>query len=337
MLNDIRMKYILKNNIRICLLIIAVLGTLSSCDNDDDITNDLDIKIFVNTQISPVNNTKCAVINSLVSNKITSSIETCAFLIRATQPVSNDITVTFNVDTSLVRLYNETNETTFKPLLANHYEFINKSVVISGSKMISSDSIKLKLVNLNELKEVGDYMVPICINSVDGANGIISSSNMNVVYLHVNYSVKSIEVSKEPIETAPLDRTDWTIEGVPMYGSVLEGVLNDDVTSGWFSSAGKSITIDMKSEKEIKGISIAPYFGMYASYAEVGQATIELSKDNENWEILGTEETFNDKGSVESPIINYIRMKPANARYIKITCKSVNKGYSGISSVNVYE
>ena len=32
-------------------------------------------------------------------------------------------------------------------------------------------------------------MVPICINSVDGANGIISSSNMNVVYLHCEITV----------------------------------------------------------------------------------------------------------------------------------------------------
>ena len=73
------MKYILKKNIRICLLIIAVLGTFSSCDNDDDITNNLDTKIFVNTQISPVNYNQYTVHSNLMTKEITSSIENLCF------------------------------------------------------------------------------------------------------------------------------------------------------------------------------------------------------------------------------------------------------------------
>ena len=93
----------------------------------------------------------------------------------------------------------------------------------------------------------------------------------------------------------------------------------------------------MQKVKKIKGMSITPYFGKYWDYGEVGDVSIKISNDHENWESIGIISTFSDKGTKKDPIINYIRIIQTSARYIKITCKNVEKRYLGISSVNVYE
>lgn len=246
------------------------------------------------------------------------------------------VTIKAVFDSELVSAYNEKNETDYLPLDEKFISLTSETCTIESGAQISSSKIMLKFNNGSDYDVEGFSLLPIRLEVTKA--GKVLSTNENSYYLIVGKKDRYIEVTKTVFEGSKLDRTGWTASGSAYGGFSVQNILNGNFTSTWFSGRNPDpIIIDMKSNKTVKGIALAPDYGKYSGYSSFKGMELLLSVDGSEWKSVGACELENKTGSADEPDWSYLRFKASEAQYIKIVPTSSYRNYFGLSEVEVYE
>lgn len=262
---------------------------------------------------------------------LTDTITYTASLVAADYPTvsasaTNDISVTFKVDASLISAYNTISHTTYAILPANNYTFQSTGTITKGQS--STAPLKLIIKNGADLSPFSSYLLPIRIDQVSGGK-------MNNVQT-LTYFV--ITRSPDLANLVAYSRTNWKIAGFSTEEPGEGGgnglgiaAIDDDLGSFWQSkwSGGEPgpphyITIDMGETKTIHAVSVVDrdFSGDWAVYGH-GQPkamSVSVSTDGINW---------TDDGSFDVPIvepqaeIRFFLPVFTEARFFRITVTDV--------------
>lgn len=255
--------------------------------------------------------------------------ETISFPLRTTMPVQGEVRAFFDVDNSLIDAYNISHQTNYQKMNSDVLTFSRKDLVIGNGGMQSNEEI---VVSFDEEKaetlDVGEYLVPIRLISVEGSMEI--SSNWNVIYLLV-------KVLDDPYGFPAADKTGWTVVDCSSEETVAENAPASNVLDGnnatfWHSEYYMNspepphhITIDMGEEGTMIGFCYTTRNS--GSGCPLG-LKVEISTNNTDWEEVAT---YNDE---ELPTGNNVECKKffdeeKVARYFRLTITKAGQKNNG--------
>ncbi len=102
----------------------------------------------------------------------------------ATGKVSEDVSVTFAIDTTLVKAYNEENNTSYYAIPKSAVEFDNSQAVIHAGSA-SSTGVSVSIVSTEDFIDGRTYIIPVTIQSVSGGNMDVLSAS-KTIFLRVS-------------------------------------------------------------------------------------------------------------------------------------------------------
>lgn len=324
----------IKNKIEIVLFTLLCVG-LFSCSNDEDydFPGTSENLVYMKPSSNTVNSfdlAKFQVYHTPVSSQSNLNIKLPVF---ATIKASGNISVQVAINNSLVDTYNAEHSTEYKKVPDNLVVFKNEILTIPSGDMISKDSVSVSLNNDNlKSLEVGNYIIPIIIKSVNGAK---ASSNRNRTFLLVNVSEDNDNIwdGGTPIGTLmKTNRPTWTLAFTPNYsesGGEISKIFDGNIGGGWDDSwycnlkQNTAVVIDMQTvQNNITGLYINEM---------VNNSTLFYSSDNNRWISLGSISGDN------SDIVFYA---PITARYIKweVPVRNGSWGmYLNLYEISIYQ
>lgn len=284
-----------------CLLAAAVLA---SCRKKDsyDITGDPEVKFFTNEVSSgdaPQNSISYSVVNipdvngpgwATLSTTMPDAIK---FPVRASREVTEEVTISAELDNSLVEAYNEAHNTNYKPFPAGilNAQSLAAKIPAGASRSVDSITITVETANLHQLTEKA-YMAPIRLTSVSNpAAGAISSNEaIQVTYIVVRVEQRRIAYNRaaaQALGSLIADRSSWTAVLTPDPtqisggGSILDGSTTS--YSRWNTSPGQA-DVNMQEVKRVTGVRV---YTSTTSSVTPTQVEVYLSEDGVNYDAIG--------------------------------------------------
>lgn len=318
------------------LFIMCFTTLFVSCSEDEiyDFPGDAG-KVYVRMQTSHTVNSVANVAEFTVRKTLNGTLGsgTISFPVRCTMPVQGEIRAFFDVDNSLIDVYNITHQTDYQAMKSDVLTFSKKDLLIGNGSMQSAEEI---VVSFDEEKvealAVGEYLVPIKMMHVEG--GMEVSSNWNVVYL-------IIDVVDDPYGFPPADKNEWSIvdvsseetdeENTPA-SNVLDGNFSTFWATGWSQSQIQPphhITFDMGKMGNMIGFC---YTTRNTGSGCPLELKVEVSINNTDWEEVATYD------QEDLPIGNGVECKKffeekREARYFRLTITKAGQKYWG----SIYE
>lgn len=160
----------------LCFTILAVSGCKKSLDFRD-------VVLITGTET-----------NKLVRFSVENVQSNYGITATVTGKVTQNTTVDFAVDTSLVAAYNAEVSANYIPAPAGSYELSSSSSLIrEGSN--TSDPISVKIVSLDKFVEGRSYLIPVTITKVSGGLPILDASKTIYLRLSRVLTFKAIDLS----------------------------------------------------------------------------------------------------------------------------------------------
>lgn len=246
--------------------------------------------------------------------------------VRVNLPLNSDATVSARINNDLIVQYNTDKGTNYKAFPEGSVDWIKTSVSIKAGSNKSVDSLEF-LVPEDQYKHFIEsaYLLPIQL--VDASAGVIST-NESVLWIFVNSEYRQIRANAgvDDILGAIANRTGWNIsstdEPTLNYTACLDGSLTTGVR---FSNVEvPTITVDMGKVNKVSGLRLAPY-RTTSAYFRLSSVKVELSLDNQSWNILGTADSMATSGSYQ--LVGFYC--GIDARYIRLTLTWSNGSRSG--------
>ena len=162
------------------LIIIMMAVMLTACQKYVDFQ---DVILVTGTQIDP-----------LVKFTVEDTPSSFSLSATATGKVSEDVTVDFAVDSSLVSRYNKQVNAGYYFLPEGSYELSAGSSVIKAGTNIS-DPVTVRIVSTADFVDGRPYILPVTIKKVTGPLGVLEASR--TIYLKIARVVdfKSLDIS----------------------------------------------------------------------------------------------------------------------------------------------
>lgn len=313
-----------------CTMLATALFACSKKESFD-VKGDPTVRIFLNNaalgNFIP-NSVNYAVVNHPVAggglNNISSTVPaTVKIPVFATRELSQNLTVTTEIDNSLIATYNNTHSTIYKAFPDGYLTAENLNVVIEKGKDVSSDSIVLKTDNtkLTGLT-AGKYIAPVKLKSVSSqqVGSITNNTTLQVVYFTVDVEVRQIKflaAAAEAQGSLLTGRNTWAINFIPQpttAGSVVDG--STTTFSRWAASPVQ-VDVNLQSSKNVTGLRL--HTATSTTYSP-SQVNVQVSDDGINYTSLGTPLRANlTYASAYTYILFYV---PVPAKYIRL-----NLGY----------
>lgn len=257
-----------------------------SCNDDDDEVT-VNSKFYLSTNIYPSDFYEASLSIILKDNsvKVNDLQPNYRFLACATERMSKEIKVTVGNDDNLVSEYNRINGTEYNILPVQNYSFINKTVTIANGESVSTDSISIKLQNIETLTTEGGYLLPITISSIEGGNLNALSANRGVVYLKIENIHINVESGQPSIGTMIPDRSAWAVKVAPTTRgeakNLIDGTGSDVARDG---GAEYWLTVDIGKVQTLTGIRNKCYASSYSPTS----VEIFTSDNGIKWKSIGT-------------------------------------------------
>ncbi|GHE48678.1 BT_3987 domain-containing protein [Sphingobacterium griseoflavum] len=163
-------------------LLVGLLSLLSSCSKDRlDVEN---LTIYLPAGSLNYNSGEASFVTAR-SNVFSASGTSIPVLL--TRPVNRNVQIMATIDTTLLAVYDRTNNTVSErfPLAAFSLEN-NGQVFIPAGELRSADSLRIGLGQVSELDFSKTYIVPIRLSSTD--SDVPLSSNRSVMYVRVTFN-----------------------------------------------------------------------------------------------------------------------------------------------------
>lgn len=219
------------------------------------------------------------------------------------------VSVTFEARPDLVEQYNETMHTSYIPLPMSNFLLEHRTVTIEAGTFASSP-MGLRITPEN-LQGKGPFMLPVTIKGVSGKDYPVNP-DLNTLYVVVNYDDSSMDY---PF----YDRSGWKILGEESISC--DVLLDGDRHTYWSCSQehDHTLTVDMKRPMVVHGLAFTSQIRLLngAEYHYAGQPRtikVEVSNDNENWEVVLHQGTVPFGIESEIRVSDYVK-----ARYVRLT------------------
>ncbi|WP_270089099.1 discoidin domain-containing protein [Sphingobacterium sp. SYP-B4668] len=292
------MKKILNSVIGVSMLL------MTSCSNKEhfDVTGDSVTKIFVNTQTSYINNLEFNVIHTPTGN-MGDQVQV-KIPVRATEPVTSDVSVSLAIDNSLLKVDDRAVPTEW-------IDIEHTVLKIASGTTHSVDSLVVNIPDVSMLTEPS-YLIPIRIKSISGSSNSEISSNLSTIMVRIK--TRSTNVYNSPTSgggTIVTNRAGWTatVDPEPTAG-LANNMFTTSTSQHWTLSpaAPCHIQVDMQAQKtDMKGIQLSSSNNYRLTNVETF-----TSNDGTSWTSQGTSSMVNANNQ-------YIRFyAPVSARYIRI-------------------
>ncbi|MEI9959472.1 MAG: DUF1735 domain-containing protein [Ferruginibacter sp.] len=307
---------------------LAIATVALSCKKSTkfDITGDPDIKFFTNTQsfgTGPQNALTYSAVNipngagSGLLNLSSTIPATIKFPVFASKQISQDVTVTAKLDTTLIATYNAANNTSYAAFPVGVLNADGLLAHIAKGTASSSDSITIttNAPGFNLLTGTA-YMAPIKLTTVSPGEGSITAASTQVTYIIVNVEqrrIKYLATTADVIGALLTPRTAWTSAFTPApttTGSIFDG--STTTFSRWTASPVQ-LDVNMQAIQNVTGIRL--YTANTATYVPT-QIDVYLSNDGITYDKIGSDLKAN---ITYASSYNYILFyKAIQAKYIRL-------------------
>ncbi len=241
------------------------------------------------------------------------------FPVYASQPISQDVTISAVLDTTLIAAYNAAHNTTYKAFPAGILRTdTTLSAHIARNSTMSYDSITINTnpTNLNMMTGK-TYMAPIRLTTISPKLGVITSqATTQVAYVVVKVEqrrVKYLGATTDIVGTLITPRTGWSIILTPTPTTVASIVDGSTTTySRWAASPGQ-VDVNLQAVKNVSAIRL--YTNSSTTYVPT-EVDVYLSTDGVNFDHIGSPLKAN---LTFASSYNYIVFyKPIPAQYIRL-------------------
>ena len=321
----------------------AVVAVFQSCEKKEtfDVTGDVETRIFINTEgrnsLANLKNSYTYTIQHTLEGSTSNAEIQAKFPVLSTKPVNSNVTVTAEVDNSLITAYNTANNVSFEKLPSEVINLTKMSATIEQGSSISVDQI---LVSIDQSKFAGltaaAYLLPIKLTSISNNSAQISS-NYQTAYIVINTKevlVKPNVPASGMFGALVTNYSTWgiTASATPNTGAAAQ-MFDNSLTTRWgFATQPLTINADMMETKNIGG------FRLFAYRAATGflfsNVTVSVSTDGVTYKELGT---ATNTTMINASGYQYIGLyKTVQARYVRFVVNWTSTSQRGISELGVY-
>lgn len=329
-----------KTNLFYLLSLILSVFILFSCEEEDEL-NTVGLKVYVNTQTPPINEAKFKVVHTPTNSLLINS--EFEFPLKTTRKSTANIVAELIVDNSIVEKYNAQNGTKYALAPESAINIKGGKVTIKAGSVVSEEPIILGLNNIENLKDVNGYLVPLKIANLETTDkGVQISSNMSTVLLFITSEFNNIDINANSIEGEVISKDTWTVSAVGTYtGYPATNIIDSKYNTSWFYTASSkpSITIDMKSMQNISGFRLSPNYAAFSSTYAFKKVEVEISKDGENWIKQGSSADFaRPIGNASNPDFKVVKFySPLEMRYLRLNMIGNYESWGGVGEIEVYQ
>lgn len=330
-INTIKNPHMSKLRLIACSLL--VFSMLWSCKKDKhyDITGSPDVTFFVNLESpgnAPVNSMNFAITNipaatgglETLSGNIGDAIK---FPVLATKPVGEDVTISAELDNSLVAAYNDEHSTTYATIPDGVLNTAGLTATMPAGSTRTADSVTI-MVNSDNLKMLTEdsYMVPVKLTSLSKpeAGKITSNTVQKVAYIVIDVEHRIIKynaVAADAIGSLISPRTGWDVSYNPTptlsNGSIIDGSTS---TFARWNVSNVEVNVNMQGMKDVTGIRL--YTTTTASQIPTA-VSVYLSEDGINYKHIGSPLRANLTYASSYNYILFYKEVPAQYLRLQIT------------------
>ncbi|MCT4646008.1 MAG: DUF1735 domain-containing protein [Carboxylicivirga sp.] len=173
------------------IFVLLFCTVLIACSEDETYIEPA--KVYVNTEIYPVNRLSKGLIDDKLVNSIEMEGQVIKFGVNADKVVTEACEIRAKLDTSLLAAYNEKNSSDFKSIDEKYIDYSLALCHIKVNERVSFDSIQISLKNADQLNIEDPIVLPFRIYRVSG--NVNESTNLNSVYVTLNKQVSQCNLS----------------------------------------------------------------------------------------------------------------------------------------------
>jgi len=287
----------IKNIFYAGILVLCVVG-IAACSDDDtyyDFPGDPYNHIFMQNSSGG---------SYMFVHTPVSSLSTLDFKLplHCNHRAASDISVTVEVDNSLIAAYNEENGTEYAAVSVSSLTIENTSVRIQQGAFVSIDSLHIVANDaIGDLRNENGYLIPIKISSIEGNDcKIVEDRSITYVIVTVKEDTDNIndDATVSNITGALVaDQTGWsaTTTGTVSSSSYyypIETLFDGDIATYCYissSTADINLDIDMGKSYTFDGIKLSYGYSSTYEYSSLASGmTIYSSNDGVTWNLIGT-------------------------------------------------
>jgi len=236
----------------------------------------------------------------------------------ASKPVSRDVTVTAELDNSLVATYNTSNNTSYVALPAGILNTQSLSARIAEGQTTSVDSFAIA-VNAADLKTLTQpaYMAAFKLSTVSdpSVGSITTNTATKNVYVVLNPELRQIRylATTTDIPGTVLNKTSWAVSFSATPGTV--GNILDGLTTTYsrWTASPVQVDLDMQAANNVTGFRI---YTSTTSTVSPTQIDVAVSTDGINYNAMGSPLRANLTYVSGYTYVGFY--KPISARYLRL-------------------
>lgn len=134
---------------------------------------------------------------NVINFAVDTNYSSIALTATATNLVSQDIDVSFTIDTSLLKSYNQQNQTNFFIPPSGSYALTTQKAVIKTGTNVSS-AVPLQILSTAKLVQGRNYMLPVVLKVTKGNLGVLSSSGTAFIKLNQVITTDAVNFNGGP-------------------------------------------------------------------------------------------------------------------------------------------
>lgn len=248
------------------------------------------------------------------------------------------------VDNSLVKAYNEANNTEYAEVPISALNIENGEVYFEQGSLVSSNALHITAnENIADLRNSNGYVIPLRL--VSATNDVKVVEDRATTYIFVNVSEDTDNIADEAVDpkgTLVQDRTGWT--AIVPEGSTYSTSWNKSEEPDYMFSNSKEpsgagywygrmrnqefpVIINLGKAYTFDGMKAYYSYYNYENTTWTNRSLVEISNNGTDWESVGTLSNTNVTQTFYAPV---------TAQYIKITVPQSYSAYFRCSDFNIY-
>lgn len=237
---------------------------------------------------------------------------------------------------SLLAAYNQQTGKNFIQMPALSYKLEKSSAIIPEKAMSSSDSVVIRLPNLQLFQTGNNYLLPIQLKTAKNQSADLSLDNAKkVVYIEISVFENNIDPFNTALTGTAIPHTGWSVTASDSFGSAYaaDKSIDNNTNTSWLASGiPQWLQLNIGTIKTIKGFNInsASLFGSY--FGDITEMEVYSSKDGVSWKLEGI---FKSPASATKTVKF---LTPVTAQYFRFNITQTDdEFYVGIGELNAVE
>ncbi|MFD1770424.1 BT_3987 domain-containing protein [Sphingobacterium suaedae] len=258
------------------------------------------------------------------------------------------LTVALRERPDLLARYNEMNQTTYAAFPANSFAVSPASVSIASGNLNAAAPFAIALQNTSAFVPGRSYLLPF---GIADEGPVPPHEALGQAYVAVEVQLQNINPANPAPTGSRVGRAGWAATASSTDNSYASGApalaFDGDAATGWHSALAfgtppaVTFTVDMQSQKNIRGFTFTPRYWNYFSSSYISAVTgmrVASSNDGTNWTIQGSYMGSMPGGTAANPELRNVSFyAPVQARYFRFTLTAYGQYAAGFGELNAFE